>query len=207
MKENKIIVVALVLATISLIFSTISITFVNFYLTKLKNLSKIEVEVENLSKKVSPYTAPEVEPLKVGDVAPNFKLRDIDGEENELRKLRGKNVVLFAWVIEDKFCKKLLVELQKFYEDYKNLKDLKILTVTRLNYPQEKPIIKDFVDEKNLTVKILIDDTKFGEDYRVSKAPYLWIIDKKGIIKGVYQGKQKIKSIKRILINEGLVKK
>ena len=35
--------------------------------------------------------------VKVGDVAPDFALRSLDGEEVKLSHYRGKRLVLFMW--------------------------------------------------------------------------------------------------------------
>ena len=37
------------------------------------------------------------EPLKVGDKAPNFKLKGSDGKEYTLDQFKGKSAVVIAW--------------------------------------------------------------------------------------------------------------
>ena len=40
---------------------------------------------------------PTVQIVKVGDFAPDFALRALDGEEVKLSDYRGKRLVLFMW--------------------------------------------------------------------------------------------------------------
>ena len=40
---------------------------------------------------------PKVQIVKVGDAAPDFALRALDGEEVKLSDYRGKRLVLFMW--------------------------------------------------------------------------------------------------------------
>ena len=40
---------------------------------------------------------PTAQVVKVGDVAPDFALRSLDGEEVKLSDYRGKRLVLFMW--------------------------------------------------------------------------------------------------------------
>ncbi len=41
--------------------------------------------------------APTAQSVRVGDAAPDFSLRALDGEEVKLSDYRGKRLVLFMW--------------------------------------------------------------------------------------------------------------
>ena len=58
-----------------------------------RNLN-VDTDKRRLSHMATP-TAQQV--VKVGDVAPDFALRSLDGEEVKLSDYRGKRLVLFMW--------------------------------------------------------------------------------------------------------------
>ncbi len=42
-------------------------------------------------------TTPTIKAVKVGDEAPDFTLRSLDGDEVSLSDYRGKKLVMFMW--------------------------------------------------------------------------------------------------------------
>lgn len=56
--------------------------------------------------------------LKVGDPAPDFELRTIDGKNLGLRSLKGKIFILAFWKMEQERSKEVLSDLEQIYKEY-----------------------------------------------------------------------------------------
>jgi len=171
-------------------FSTVSLYFISAKLDRLKSVEKDLKEVKIILRKVipsSPSSSPP-EPLKVGDYAPRFRLKSLEGKWIALRSFRkSKNVVLLAWVPKCGSCEKVLSTLESFYKKC-NPKEVEVLSVTRVggNTPQGIDNLKSYLKKQKITYPVLIsEDDSFGLDYRIVTIPNIWIIDKEGKIKAV----------------------
>jgi len=159
-------------------------------LDRLENVEKDLKEVKTALRRVIPSSpsSSSLEPLKAGDYAPRFRLKNLEGKWVSLRSLRkDKNVVLLAWVPKCGGCRKVLSTLESFYKKCSR-KEVEVLSVTRVggNTPQEIDNLKSYLKEQKITFPVLIsEDDSFGLDYRIITIPNIWIIDKEGKIKAV----------------------
>ena len=128
--------------------------------------------------------------LLAGESAPEFSLPDLHGNLISLTRYRDeKNIVLYAWMPGCAFCEELNPKLNDFYKKYKAKKDFDVLAVTRIGYDEEKKSIREYVDRNNLNFKILLsgqaDRDRFGQDYKITQVPTIWVIGKDLRIKSV----------------------
>jgi peroxiredoxin len=112
--------------------------------------------------------------------APNFSLKSQDGKNIELKKLRGKVVVVNFWATWCRPCKAEIPGFLDVYERYK-ARGLQIIGVS-LDQDGWVPV-KPFVAKFNITYPIVVGDGKLAEMYGgVEGIPTTFIIDKKGNI-------------------------
>ncbi|MEO5956651.1 MAG: TlpA disulfide reductase family protein, partial [Nitrospiraceae bacterium] len=97
--------------------------------------------------------------VKLGEPAPNFRLRDLNGHSVSLSDLRGKVVLLNFWAT---WCGPCRVEMPAMEELYRTFSrnDFEILAVS--TDAQGASVTRPFQQENHLTFPILHD-----ADYRV----------------------------------------
>ncbi len=126
----------------------------------------------------------ENKPIQNGDMAPDFKLKDIAGNDVKLSSLRGKVVYIDFWATWCRPCIKSMTYSQRLLEKYKD-DDVVFLYVSL----DEKPALwKSFVASQNLSgvhintntsTEYLSDISKL---YKVKQLPTFVIVDKNGKI-------------------------
>ena len=135
---------------------------------------------------------------KIGEKAPAFKLKDLNGKEHSLSDFKGKTVVL-EW-----FCptcpfsggksgrsihstgqvKKLMANMKKADENAVYL--LIDSSTTKMRMTPEQLIKKDkeVVKQLDITAPILIDtDTKVAAAYGAKTTPHCYVIDGEGVLR------------------------
>jgi peroxiredoxin len=116
---------------------------------------------------------------KVGDEAPDFKLKKLNGEEVQLSQLRGKAVMINFWGTWCEPCRTEMPAMQKAYEKYKD-KGFEILAV---NVAETEIAVSNFVEDYKLTFPILMDSQKETvRQYKISPLPSSIFVDPQGKI-------------------------
>ncbi len=140
--------------------------------------------------------------LQIGEKAPDFTLKTIQGENLNLAEQRGKIIVINFWASWCGPCRKEMPVLQQFYEKYNDLG----VSVWGVNVEQENQAGRDFLKGLNLTFPILFDQTNnISATYEVKAMPSTVIIDRDGIIRYVFRGykdgyeKKYAKAIKKLI--------
>lgn len=129
----------------------------------------------------------------VGDEAPGFTLKDIDGETHSLKDLAGKYVVL-EWVnlecpfVRKHYNSKNMQDMQKEYTD-KGVIWLSICSsAAELQGNYSPDMWKEKVKEEGAvpTAVLLDPDGKVGHEYGAQTTPEMFVIDPEG--KLIYAG-------------------
>ena len=132
-----------------------------------------------------------------GNKAYDFTLLDREGKEISLSSLRGKVVFLNFWASWCGPCKAEMPDMQKVHEEYKD-KDVVILAVNITAL--EKNGIEDvnkFLKANKFTFPVLYDkEGAVSVQYRVSRIPTTYILNKDGIIANFVTGALSEKRIK-----------
>ncbi len=157
----------------------ISIYFLNSYV--MSNQSKSNSQnvsgVNTADEKIQVGT-------EKGYLAPDFSLKDINGNTMTLSKLRGKKVILNFWATTCPYCKIEMPELNKFYQNHK--KDVVLLAI---DIGEEKSTVENYLEGKGYGFTILLDsDAKTAINYKVQFIPMSFFIDEKGIIRSISNG-------------------
>src|SRR5687767_14864307 len=125
--------------------------------------------------------------LAIGDAAPNFTLKDQDGNDVNLADLKGKFVVL-EWLNPGcPFVKRLYDEkaFQALYDKYSG-KDVAYFAIqSGSGTTPEK--LKKFAEENGIKYKLLADtDAAVAKSLGAKTTPHMFVVDKEG--KLAYRG-------------------
>jgi peroxiredoxin len=125
---------------------------------------------------------------KVGQPAPDFSLKTIDGEEIRLSTLKGKAVLINMWASWCPPCRDEMPAIQAAYKKYKD-KGLVVLGID-FTVQDNLPDVKAFIQELGLTFPILLDET--GEVsaglYGMRALPTSNFVDTEGVIQRIQVG-------------------
>lgn len=119
--------------------------------------------------------------VKVGEEAPNFQLRDLDGNLVSLSQLRGKVVLLNFWATWCGPCRIEMPAMERLYRSYSR-KDFEILAVS--TDPQGAAVTRPFQQEMGFTFPILHDaEYRIGLMYGARSLPMTFMVDRQGIVR------------------------
>lgn len=113
--------------------------------------------------------------------APDFALKDLDGNVVSLKDLRGKVVFVNFWATWCPPCRLEMPLMEELHKEFGN-QDLEILAINYREGPEE---IKAFYDQYHLTFATLLDREETVFDlYRAWSLPTTYLINKRGEIVG-----------------------
>lgn len=120
---------------------------------------------------------PEV--AEVGDMAPDFKLQNIDKQIVSLSDFRGSPVLINFWATWCIYCLYEMPFLEQVNEEWAD-KGLVILAIDKGESPAR---VKAFLENNDLSLLVLLDtNEKIARKYNVLYIPTTFLIDKDGII-------------------------
>jgi peroxiredoxin len=122
--------------------------------------------------------------ISIGERAPNFTLRNLEGEEVSLKDNRGKAVLLNFW---GAWCPPCTIEMPDIINRSERYKDE--LVVMAVNYGDSLNTVIDFTEEIGMPFSPLLDLTGDVQDlYIIDGYPTSIFIDKDGVIQMVHIG-------------------
>lgn len=123
--------------------------------------------------------------LKIGDHAPDFVLRDMEGESHRLSDYRGEGIFLNFW---GTWCKPCEEEMPYMNNQYKQFKDQGV-HVLAINVGESDFLINRFVSKHNLAFPILVDMDKDVQNiYGIDPLPTTMLINPDGEIVEIITG-------------------
>lgn len=116
--------------------------------------------------------------LETGTVAPDFILKNLNGDDVQLSQFRGKVVLIDFWAV---FCKPCVIVLPKIQEIHEKYNDEE-LVVLMINVSEDKNKIQKFIEENGYTFQVLLGSGNMNvqKNYGVIGIPHTYIIDKQG---------------------------
>jgi peroxiredoxin len=119
--------------------------------------------------------------VKLGEPAPNFQLRDLNGHLITLSDLRGKVVLLNFWATWCGPCRVEMPTMEQLYRMFPR-KDFDILAVSI--DAQGVAVTRPFQEEYHLTFPILHDaDYRVGLMYGARSLPMTFLVDRQGVVR------------------------
>ncbi|WP_085992652.1 peroxiredoxin family protein [Oceanobacillus senegalensis] len=114
-----------------------------------------------------------------GDIAPDFELTTLDGENVRLSDYRGKRVMINFWATWCPPCRAEMPDMQKLYEK----EDVVILAVNLRSTEKNDEVVIDFVKEYGLSFPIPMDvENEVASMFEVNAYPTSYLIDSEGRI-------------------------
>ena len=123
--------------------------------------------------------------LTVGDAAPDFTLKNRQGQNLNLAEQRGNIVLLNFWASWCGPCRTEMPVLQTLQDKYQDLG----VSVWGVNVEQENQAGKNFLADLDLRFSIFFDETNsLSQTYQVEAMPTTVIIDRNGIVRHIFAG-------------------
>lgn len=118
--------------------------------------------------------------VNVGDKAPDFELKTLEGEQVRLSDYRGERVLLNFWSTWCPPCRQEMPDMQQFFQD----QDPVILAVNLTDTEVNQKTVREFIEEFGVTFPVLLDEkAKVSQLYRIQPIPTTYFIDTEGKIR------------------------
>ncbi|MEA3361834.1 MAG: TlpA disulfide reductase family protein [Thermodesulfobacteriota bacterium] len=116
----------------------------------------------------------------IGNVAPDFTLTDMQGQQVSLSQFRGKVVVLNFWATWCPPCREEMPSMEQLYRDFKD----KGLVMLAVNVDENgKKAVSQFLQKTPHSFPILLDSENIAQNaYGVFRFPESFIIDRNGVV-------------------------
>lgn len=138
-------------------------------------LTGAEAQVAELEKLIAA-----LEGSEVGNLAPDFQLKDLDGKTVSLRDLQGSPVMLNFWATWCGPCRNEMPYLQQIYEKWRD-KGLKVLMI---NLSETTSTVRQFMQDNKYSFPVLLDTNgDVSSKYNITAIPTTFFIAGYGVIK------------------------
>lgn len=115
--------------------------------------------------------------VEIGEKAPDFTLKALQGDKVSLSDYKGKVVVLEFWATWCPPCRESLPELQVLHNQYQG-KDVIIMGVSVDEGKSARKFVTRFASELGITFQTLLSDDLTTRLYGITSIPVTFILDK-----------------------------
>lgn len=117
--------------------------------------------------------------VQIGNTAPDFSLKALDGSTLKLADLRGKPVMVNFWATWCPPCKEEMPAMEAAYEKARD-QGIEFLGV---DVKEDPSVVEKFVKEKGYSWTFLLDqDGTAGQRYQITGIPETFFIDRNGVL-------------------------
>lgn len=119
----------------------------------------------------------DVSGIVAGELAPDFTLTNMDGEEVSLSDYRGKLVYLNFWATWCVYCDEEMPDLQALNKENDDL------VVVAVNVREDKDLVQSYLEEGGYDFPVLLDqEGEIAGTYLVSGMPTTYFINSEGVL-------------------------
>ena len=131
-------------------------------------------------------------------MAPDFTLKDLDGNEVSLSDYKGKIVVLNFWATWCRYC---IEEMPDFNELDKEMADAGDGVVLAVNVQEPYNKVNEYITNNNFGIKVLLDEDGYiaGAIYGVEGYPTTFVLNKDGSLYTYIPGKTDLDTMRTII--------
>lgn len=116
----------------------------------------------------------------VGNVAPDFTLTDMQGQQVSLSQFRGKVVVLNFWATWCPPCREEMPSMERLYREFESQGLVMLAVNVEAN---GKQMVAKFLQKTPHSFPILLDSDNIAQNaYGVFRFPESFIIDRNGVV-------------------------
>ncbi|HZR45283.1 MAG TPA: redoxin domain-containing protein [Candidatus Manganitrophaceae bacterium] len=118
--------------------------------------------------------------VEVGQLAPDFRIKNLKGGLTSLSQHRGKVVLINFWATWCEPCRAEMPSMEELYSNYSR-NDFEILAVS-IDTTGEPPVHL-FIEDFGFTFPVLMDEEfTVNDHYQVRVVPTSILVDRKGVI-------------------------
>lgn len=151
-------------------------------------------EVDKDTAIVEPKDDKSTTEIATGKPAPDFTLKNLEGEDVSLSDYKGKLVLLNFWATWCGYCDLEMPDLQKL--DAEN-EDLVVLAI---DVQEDRDIVQEYITDGGYTFEVALDqDGSLAQTYLVSGYPTSYFIDKEGLLIGAVPGMMTYEQMNEVL--------
>jgi peroxiredoxin len=118
----------------------------------------------------------------IGKKLPDFTLRGLDGKQVRLSSFAGKVILLDFWATWCPDCREVAGHIQEMSASPDSIRPA-VITVSIDTKPAT---VKAFMEKNGYTFTVLMASKDTQEAFHVKSIPTVFLIDRKGIVRGVF---------------------
>ena len=123
--------------------------------------------------------------INVGEIAPDFTLLDLDGNEVGLSEFRGEVVFVNFWATWCPPCRAEMPDIESLYQEYKD----KGVVVIGIDIGESEATVRQFVQQGGYSWTFVLDSTgAVAANYNIRAIPTSFFIDREGVIQAINTG-------------------
>ncbi len=131
---------------------------------------------------------------RVGQVAPNFTLKDLTNQSVVLSQFRGKRVLVNFWYVACPGCQEEMAALEQFYAQSQDQN----VVILGVNIVDDANTTSLYLQQLGVTYPVVLDTHQRALDlYGVTSTPSSFLIDSQGIIRGSISGPLNLEQVQR----------
>ena len=136
------------------------------------------------------------EGIPIGQAAPDFELKTVDGQVYKLSDLKGKPVLINFFAT---WCPPCRAEMPLLEETYKQYKDQGFV-VLAVNLNESDVVITSFQQKLGLTFPIVVDKSDaVSRAYDIVPLPTSYFVDREGVVRGLWKGEIRKPQLEELL--------
>lgn len=139
---------------------------------------------------------PATQDIEVGQLAPDFTLKNLQGEEVSLSDFKGKIVMINFWATWCKWCDIEMPDMQKLSSENDDL------VVLAVDVEEDIKDVEAYIKKGGYDFNVVLDsDGSVSKTYLVNGLPNSYFVDKEGILLGKVGGAINYAQMNEILGN------